>query len=181
MMRAFLSEFRLYLCNRWVNSIPSHWFRMWFYRRVMRFQLAEGSTILMGCSFDCASGLTVGKNSVIGERCRIDPRGGITIGDNVSISGDVFVLTADHDMDSPEFAGRLRRVTIQNHVWIGTRAMILPGVQLDQGAVVAAGAIVTKNVGSFQVVGGIPASRIKQRLDNGRQLLYATKYKRLFQ
>ena len=152
-----------------------------FYRRVMRFQLAEGSTILMGCSFDCASGLIVGKNSVIGERCRIDPRGGITIGDNVSISGDVFVLTADHDMDSPDFAGRLRTVTIQNYVWIGTRAMILPGIQLDQGAVVAAGSVVTKNVGRFQVVGGSPANNIKRRSDNNIQLSYSTKYRRLFQ
>lgn len=147
----------------------------------MRFQLAEGSTILMGCSFDCASGLIVGKNSVIGERCRIDPRGGINIGDNVSISGDVFVLTADHDMDSPDFAGRLRTVTIQNYVWVGTRAMILPGIQLDQGAVVAAGSVVTKNVGRFQVVGGSPANNIKRRSDNNIQLSYSTKYRRLFQ
>lgn len=177
-MRVFLSEFRLYLCNHWISSIPSHTIRLWFYRTVMGFKIGEGSSILMNCKFDCARGLTIGENSVINANCRIDSRGELEIGSNVSISEEVVVLTADHDMDTPDFKGRNRKVVIKNYVWIGTRAMILPGIKIGKGAVVAAGAVVTKDVEPFHVVAGIPAKFIRIREN---KLDYSISYRRLFQ
>jgi acetyltransferase-like isoleucine patch superfamily enzyme len=175
--KSILGELRLYICNHVVGKIPSHVIRLAFYRHVMGFELAEGVAIHLGARFDCTKGLSMGKNSVVNENCRLDPRGGISIGSNVSISAELIILTAEHDPDSPEFDGRTRPVVIGDRVWIGTRATILPGVVLNEGAVVAAGAVVTKDVPAFTVVAGVPAKPIRERSHN---LTYQLSYKRLF-
>ena len=131
----------------------------------------------MNCKFDCAKGLTIGINSTINPNCRIDPRGNIIIGNNVSISEDVIILTADHDMNSESFGGRNKKTVIDDFVWIGTRVMLLPGVKIGKGAIIAAGAIVTKDVDSFSVMAGIPAKIIKQRPENN--INYSASYRRL--
>ncbi len=177
-MKRILSEFRLYVCNYFISQIPSHTIRLWYYRKVMSYLIENNTSIFMRGYFDCAKGLTIGKNTVINSKCRLDSRGGLVIGDNVSISEEVIILTADHDMDSPNFEGRNKNVIIDDYVWIGTRAMILPGVSIGKGAVIAAGSVVTKNVNEFEVVGGIPAKFIKNR---SRDLNYKIEYRRLFQ
>jgi len=173
----FLSELRLYFCNYWLSRIPSHRFRLWYYRTIMGFTIGKGSSIFMNCKFDCAKGLTIGINSTINPNCRIDPRGNIIIGNNVSISEDVIILTADHDMNSESFGGRNKKTVIDDFVWIGTRVMLLPGVKIGKGAIIAAGAIVTKDVDSFSVMAGIPAKIIKQRPENN--INYSASYRRL--
>jgi len=143
----------------------------------MGFKIGRGSTIFLGCKFDSTQGLTIGDNAVINSNCRIDTRGGVTIGNNVSISSDVIILTADHDMDN-KMNGRSRETIIEDYVWIGTRAMILPGCKIKKGAIVAAGSVVSREVASMSVVAGIPATTIKI---NNRNLNYTASYKRLFQ
>ena len=177
-MSNFLSEFRLYICNHVVSHIPSHALRLLFYRRIMRFQIGKGSSIFMNCKFDCASGLIIGCYSVVNNNCRLDSRGMLKIGDNVSISNDTIILTADHDLNSVVFGGRNKEVVIDDYVWIGTRAMILPGIKIGKGAVVAAGSIVTKNVEDYNIVAGIPAKKIGMR---NTDLRYEASYHRLFQ
>lgn len=177
--QAFLSEIRLYLCNHLIANIPSHTIRLSYYRGIMGFNIGKGSSIFMGCKFDCARGLIMGKNSVINANCRIDIRGQIEIGSNVSISEDVILLTADHDLDSVDFKGRNKKIVIDDFVWIGTRSMVLPGVILGKGAVVAAGSVVTKNVASLELVGGVPARFIRER--QIEELSYTPNYRRLFQ
>lgn len=146
----------------------------------MKFNIEKGSYVCMGCRFDSTERLTIGKNSVINQNCRIDTRGGVTIGENVSISSDVIILTADHDMNSSDMAGRERTVVVEGYVWVGTRAMIMPGVVIGRGAVVAAGAVVTKSVPPFKVVAGVPAKIIKERLERN-DYTYSASYKRLLQ
>ena len=163
-----------------MSHIPSHHVRLWFYRIVMKFSIEKGSYIFMGCSFDCTKSLTIKKNSVINAGCRLDARGGIYVGENVSISNEVVILTADHDMDSPDMMGRRKRVTIEDYVWVGTRAMILPGVTVGKGAVIAAGSVVTKDVSPYNVVAGVPAKVIKNRLQKD-DYTYTASYKRWFQ
>ena len=177
-VRLLVPEFRLYLCNHWVTNVPSHHFRLWFYRTVMDFKIGKNSSIFMGATFDCAGGFRLGENTTLNSNCRMDPRGGIEIGSNASISNEVIILTADHDMDSPDFVGRTRSVKIDDYAWIGTRAMILPGVTIGRGAVVAAGAVVTKSVEPFSVVAGLPARPVRSR---GQDLRYNATYRRLFQ
>ncbi|WP_293685922.1 acyltransferase [Spirosoma sp. 48-14] len=144
----------------------------------MDFDIESNSYIFLGCKFDCKSGLTIKKNSVINNSCRIDPRGGVFIGENVSISQDVVILTADHDLNTSKFDGRTGKVVIEDYVWIGTRATILKGLIIGKGAVIAAGSIVTKDIEPYTVVAGIPAKVIGRR---SIDLSYKLNYKRLFQ
>jgi acetyltransferase-like isoleucine patch superfamily enzyme len=73
------------------------------------------------------------------------------------------IYNAQHDIESPTFSAVIEPVVIKDYVFVGPRAIILPGVTIEKGAVVAAGAVVTKNVEAFSVVGGIPAKVIGER------------------
>jgi maltose O-acetyltransferase len=108
----------------------------------------------------------------------MDTRQGIRIGNNVSISADVFLITGTHDMNDNMGGIDYPPTLIDDYVWIGTRAMVLPGVRINRGAVVAAGAIVTKSVGEKEVVAGVPARVIKERAESFN---YVISYRRLFQ
>lgn len=177
-IRVVLSEFRIYICNHVMNKIPSHTLRLWFYKNAMKFKIGNNTSIHMGCTFDCCRNLIIGDCTVINSKCRIDNRGGVTIGDNVSISQDVIILTADHDINDVAFTGNSRKVIIGNYTWIGTRAMVLPGLTIGEGSVIGAGSTVTKDVPSHTVVVGNPAKFIKNR---SQELKYNPSYRRLFQ
>lgn len=87
----------------------------------------------------------------------------IRIGTKVAISREVFVCTAGHDFSDPKMPLITAPITICDGVWIGARAIILPGVTIGEGAVVGAGAVVTKDVAPWSVVGGNPAKVIGTR------------------
>lgn len=170
-------EGMLYVTNHVVNSVPSHIFRKAFYRRILNIKIGKKSYIFMSAYLETRGQMTIGDGTVINERCRLDNRGGLTIGNHVSISPDTHIITADHDVQSPDFAGRQNPVTIEDHVFIGSRATILPGVTVGVGAVVAAGAVVTRSVEPYAIVAGIPAKKIGERT---RDLRYTHQYDRLF-
>lgn len=180
-INSFLSELRLYFCNEWINKIPSHAIRNFYYRNFMGFEIGKHSSILMRCTFDCARGLKLGDYAVINARCRIDTRGGVIIGKSVSISSDVIILTADHEKNENGTYDRELPVVIEEYAWIGTKAMLLPGVTIGKGAKVAAGAVVTKNVPALTLYGGVPAKYIRDVEDQLCELTYTRIYKRLFQ
>jgi maltose O-acetyltransferase len=143
----------------------------------MQLRVAPGSFIFMDAWLDTRGFFEMGRDSVINQKCRLDNRGGINIGNSVSISAEVCILTADHDLQSSEFSGRTSPVVIGDHVFIGTRAMILPGVTIGRGAAVAAGAVVTRDVEPFAIVAGVPARPIGRRPED---LRYRSSYARLF-
>ena len=176
-LKKFLGEGLLYFSNNVVNHIPLHFIRLGFYTIFLQFDIGLDSAIFMGTMFDTKQNFKMGNNSVINQKCRLDNRGGITIGDNVSISSEVCILTVDHDLQSSDFQSRTRSVNIEDYVFIGTRAMILPGVTLSKGSAVAAGAVVTKSVSPFTIVAGVPAKPIGRRPTN---LDYRISYRRLF-
>lgn len=167
----------LFLCNHVVGHFPSHSARRWFYRAVMRFEIGKRAFIFMGAHFDSRGHFKLGDHSTINHGCRLDNRGGLEIGSNVSISAGVCILTADHDPQSASFAGRTRPVRIGDYVFVGTRAMILPGVTIGRGGVVAAGAVVTKAVAECSIVAGSPAREIGTRRAD---LDYQIDYSRFF-
>lgn len=177
MIKSFFGELKLYICNHIVLKIPSHSIRLVFYRNIMKFEIGKNCSIFMNCKFDMSSGLYLKNNVAINPRCRLDTRGTITIGEHVGIAEDVIILTADHNIHSPQFEGQNKGVVIDDYVWVGTRAMILPGVHLGYGSVVAAGAVVTKSIPSFEIWGGVPAKKIG---DRSTQLNYVVDYKRFF-
>ena len=176
-LRRILSELLLYVNNHGISRVPSRRFRLWFYRRIMRCRIGNKSCIFLGAWFDTRGGLTMGEGSVVNQDCRLDTRGGIELGNHVAISAEVCILTADHDPKAHDFMPRERAVRIEDYVFVGTRAMILPGVTIHRGAVVAAGAIVTKDVPPLAVVAGNPARQIATRHPS---LKYTTEYTRLF-
>lgn len=153
----------LYLCNWCVSVLPSSRLRHWFYRTVMQVQLHSTAHVLGGLWLDGRRNLSIGKNSVVNQKCRLDNRGGIVIGDEVSISPEVHILTADHDVYAADFRGREKPVRIEDHVFIGSRATILPGVTIGRGGAVGAGSVVTKDVPPYVVVAGNPAKEIGRR------------------
>ncbi len=176
-MKAYRFDALLYLCNIIVAVFPSARVRHLFYKRVMKINMAKSAHILSGTWLDTRGNLTVGENTVINQRCRLDNRGGIEIGANVSISPEVHIISADHDIQDPIFIGRTAKVVIEDYVFIGSRATILPGIIIGKGAVVAACACVTKDVPPYTVVGGVPAQILKTRNPN---LDYQTHYGRHF-
>ena len=91
----------------------------------------------------------------------------ITIGESATISRDVFLCGASHDITSPIMELVHAPITIGPQAWIGARAIVLPGVTVGEGAVVAAGAVVTKDVPPWTVVAGNPAREVKKRVLNG--------------
>jgi acetyltransferase-like isoleucine patch superfamily enzyme len=108
------------------------------------------------------AGITIGARSLIGEGCVLRGQGGITIGDDVYLAPLVQVLAVDHvydDLDTPISQQPIvtRGITIDDDVWIGGGAIILDGVQIGRHSVVAAGAVVTRDVPAYTVVGGVPA------------------------
>lgn len=179
-IRSFLSELRLYVCNHIINKIPSHTIRLWFYRKLMRFQIGKDAVIGLGCIFDTTDNLKIGEKSVINARCRLDSRGGIEIGENVSISCDTIILTADHDPNN-YMESRNKPVKIEPNVFVGTRAMILPGVSIGTQTVIAAGSVVAKDIPAHTIAGGVPARLIKKTPNNGVLMKEFNAYKRLFQ
>ena len=107
--------------------------------------------------------LNIGNRSCIGPRVEIYNKAKVVVGDNVVISQDAYICTASHDITSPVMSLVTKPVHICDGAWIASRAIILPGVTIGEGAVVAAGAVVTKDVPPFTVVGGNPAKFIKNR------------------
>jgi acetyltransferase-like isoleucine patch superfamily enzyme len=108
-------------------------------------------------------GLALGNNVSIGEFCHIRASGGVTIGDRVLIASHVVITSRGHSKEIPRWAKVLDApVKIDDDVWIGAGAIILPGAHIHRGAIVAAGAVVTGIVDEMSVFGGIPAKKIGQ-------------------
>lgn len=102
-------------------------------------------------------------NSFINSNCKIRCHKSITIGDDCAISHDFTIMDSDaHSLNGDKHT---KPVIIENHVWIGTRVTILSGVTVGEGAVIAAGSIVTKDVPAYTLVGGNPAKVIKENIE----------------
>lgn len=136
--------------------------------RLVMFRLAGGgigarTRIYGGCEIRTARKIRMGAGCSIGHECKLDGRGGLEIGNAVNLSTGVWIWTAEHDVQSSDFRLVLGRVVIDDHAWIAGRVVIMPGVRVGRGAVVASGAVVTKDVAAHAIVAGIPARVIGQR------------------
>jgi maltose O-acetyltransferase len=159
-----------YLTNYVVAYVPSFSARRLWYRYVLGINLDRGAGVHLG-TFVWFNGpreshayhIRIGRNSRVGRSCTLDVRSGLMIGDNVSISPEVMILGGTHDVHNPKFSNVAGSVEIGDHAWIGARAIILPGVSLGHGAIVAAGSVVTKDVAPMTIVAGVPAKPIGMR------------------
>jgi acetyltransferase-like isoleucine patch superfamily enzyme len=178
LLRRVRSDGLLSVSNGLVARIPSHLLRNAFLRRAMRVQLGPGSSVHMGLRLYTRGGVSIGRGSVIDRDCVLDGRGTIRIGDGVNLAPEVMVLTASHDADDLDgFGGVTSGVVIDDHAWIATRALLLPGIRIGRGAVVGAGSVVTRDVADGVIVAGNPARPIGERSGIPRHRL---EYRRLF-
>jgi acetyltransferase-like isoleucine patch superfamily enzyme len=141
------------------------------------FNTEYGGTIVIGKGCEILTGvllMTYGGNIKIGDNCSINPytilygHGNLTIGSNVLIAGHCLIIPANHKFSDKNIPinrqGETRRgIVIEDNVWLGAGVKILDGVRIGSGSIVAAGAVVNKNVLQNTIVGGVPARFIKNR------------------
>lgn len=146
-------------------------FRAFWGKRIAK-NFGKNVNIERGAVF--TPGLSIGDNSGVGIKCEV--YGQVTIGKDVMMGPEVIIYTSGHKFDNIEIpmwkqgSTEAKPVVIKDDVWIGRRAIILPGVTIGTGVVIGAGAVVTKDVPDYAVVGGVPAKVLKYRKTNTVEL-----------
>ena len=112
-------------------------------------------------------GLIIEEGCSIGPKVLLDARRGIHLHKNVTVAYDAIIWTLQHDMNSADFNTEGGPVEVGEYAWLCSRSIILPGVKIGRGAVVASGAVVTKDVDDYAIVGGVPAKKIGERSLHG--------------
>ena len=135
-------------------------------RRIFKYT-GKNVNIERGASFGSGAEIELGDNSGIGVNCQLPPN--VKIGPDVMIGPDVLILGQNHKFDRLEIPMRLQGsmqsepVVIEADVWIGARAIILPGIKISKGVIIGTGAVVTKDVPPFAICVGNPARVVKFR------------------
>lgn len=158
---SYIFDFQLYILHLFSDVVP-----FWSVRRSVFRSMGmkiRNSTLHMGIRVYNPKGVSIGEDTIIGFRSVLDGRDSLKIGNHVDIASEVMIYNSEHNIHSDKFEAINAPVTIEDYVFIGPRAIILPGVTLHKGAVVAAGAIVTKDVDENTIVAGVPAKPIGTR------------------
>jgi len=154
-------DFKLLIVNR------SGWCPFWFWRKFIYLlaglKIGKNSKIHVFCRFYETKNIIIGEDTIIGEHTVLDGRAKLKIGNHVDIASQVMIYNSEHDINDPEFKAIEEPVEIDDYVFIGPRAIIQPGIKIGKGAIIAAGAVVTKDVLPGKVVGGVPAKIITER------------------
>lgn len=126
-------------------------------------KVEEGFTLFPPLYADCGYNLHVGKNVFVNSGCCFQDHAGIYIGEGTMIGHQVVFATLNHDLDPKKRQSMIpRSIRVGKNVWIGSHATILQGVNIGDNAVIAAGAVVTKDVEADSVVAGAPAKPVKK-------------------
>lgn len=153
----------------WVGCIHSHIIRKFLYKHVYRISIGRNCVLYKNTEIRKPELLEVGNGSVIGDNAILDARAGLKIGQNVVLASNVSIWTYQHDYRDPEFRCTPEHygpVIINDRVWIGPNVVILHDVTIGEGAVIGAGAIVTKDVPPYTLVAGVPAKVVGTRPSN---------------
>lgn len=170
MKKVFVALYELCLCT--VFNLPRVFFFSFIKVVILRMvgaKVGKRTTIYPNVWVFPGKGLTIGDDVDIALGVTITTNGGVTIGDRTLLGYRAQILSANHVI--PSGKGRIfgaghnnAEVVIENDVWVGANCIILPGVTIGEGAVVAAGSVVTKDVVPYSIVGGTPAKLIKSRI-----------------
>jgi len=147
--------------NTFISKFPSRHIRLF----LLRILGAKIGKVAMYAGFEIRNpkGLTIEDGCSIGPKVLLDARKGLIIKKNVTIATDAIIWTLHHDYNDDSFKTVGDTVTVGEYAWICSRSIILPGVKVGKCAVIAAGAVVTKDVPDYTVVGGVPAKVLGQR------------------
>lgn len=176
-IESWFLDFWLMILN-WVTWCPFWTIRKAFFL-LSGVKLGRKSKLHCGCWFFDPRGIKIGEGTIIGYRTFLDGREKLEIGDHVDIASEVMIYNSEHDIHAEDMRAVEAPVKIEDYVFIGPRAIILPGVKIGKGAVVAAGAVVTKDVPEKTIVAGVPAKPIGKR--KVKKLNYRLGRTRLFQ
>lgn len=165
----------IFLANRVVGPMPGHALRRIFYRTVLGWEIGPGATINTGLQLYGGRGrVFIGRNSTVQIGCLFAGVGmaDLRIGDNVAIAYRTTLILGSHDVQSPGFEAVVAPITIGDYVFIGANVTVLSGLTIGEGAIVAAGTVVSKDVPPYTIVGGNPMKMIGERT---RALTYDTR------
>ena len=170
-IRVFITSFIRYIDIQ-IGLIPSMKTRYFIYKHMLLSDLGKNVVVHYGTEIRDHEKLHVGEGSIIGDKVILDARNGLLIGKNVNISTGASIWTEQHDHRDPWFLcdpTLNKQVEVGDRAWIGPNTLVLPGVKIGEGAVIAGGSVVTKDVPPFAIAAGIPARKIGDRNQN---LLY---------
>lgn len=142
--------------------------RKWLVERMLD-RCGEGLVVEPGAYLGNGRGISIGSNSGIGQNAYLQSP--LTLGDYVMMGPDVRIQTRSHKFDRCDIPMAMQGndtpdgVVIGSDVWIGARSLILPGVKIGNGVIIAAGAVVTKNIPDYSICGGVPAKILRKRND----------------
>lgn len=173
-LRGYVEGLKSYICGFSAN-IPSIHIRRYTYK-MMGMKLDKNVRMYPGCHIRCPKGIIIENGVSIGPRVLLDGRLGLKIHENAVIACEAIIWTMNHDYNDVNFSVKGAPVEIGRNAWVCSRAIILPGITIGEGAVVAAGAVVTKDVPDFSIVGGIPAKVIGKRDRLNYQYGFCEKY-----
>ncbi len=157
--------------NSFLYNFPSKRFRNYMLRKMgMTFQ--GDARIYAGFHIRNPRGIVLGNGVSIGPKVLLDGRKGLTIEEGAVIGYGAIIWTLNHDYNDIHFCGKGAPVTIGRRAWICSNSIILPGITIGEGAVVASGAVVTHDVKPFTIVGGVPAKVIGKRAEKEYDYLY---------
>ena len=156
---------RRMLWNNFFSYTPGSWLRIFIFKHMFNAKIGSNVLFWAGIKVDglVDSNVVVGNGSQLARGLLINCSSGLSIGENVFFGHDVSLYGADHDPDDLLMPARYAPITIADGVWIASKASILKGVKVERGAIVSYGAVVTKAVPAFSIVGGIPAKIIRFR------------------
>lgn len=159
----YIRAFWDYLIINYFLNIPSHLIRRYIVKRKIN-HLGLNTWFLIGVKFRNWKNISIGDNCAINSGVLLDGRGGkIIVGKNVDIAQEVNIWTLQHDPHSDFHTASGGDVEISDNVWIASRVTILPGIRIGEGAVLACGSVVTRDVPPRAIMAGIPAKNIGKR------------------
>ena len=151
-----------WLLNNFICNLPSIRFRNWCLRR-MGLKMSKNVRIYAGFHIREPRNIQIEDGVSIGPKVLLDGRCGLTIRRSAVIAYNAIIWTLNHDYNDVNFAPKGAPVVIGKYAWICSNSVILPGITIGDYAVVASGAIVTKDVPPYAVVAGVPAKIIAHR------------------
>lgn len=173
--KSSINNFNDFVILPFIMSLYSRRIRHYYLRKKMG-GLGKGSFVSRNVKFRNTKNIFIGEGCVINPNVLLDGRGGkITIGNNVDIAQESIIWTMGHDPQTHD--NRVGDVIIEDYSWIGCRVMIMPGVMIGESSVCAACAVITKNVESNSIYGGVPARKICNR---DRKKNYRLSFKTIF-
>lgn len=161
-LRGLYGSFKWFLLNTVISFFPSRHVRR-YALLCMGMKMDRNVCLYGGFHIREPKGIELEEGVSIGPKVLLDGRCGLKIRKNAVVAYEAIIWTLNHDYNDEYFCGKGAPVEIGPYVWVCCRSVILPGVTIGEGAVVASGAVVTKNVPPYTIVGGVPAKIIGKR------------------